>query len=50
MNTQKIAVTAIRNNNNELVAIIYKDGSNPPIIFNTIVASDEEIASLLEVK
>lgn len=50
MKKQTIGVIAIRNAQGELVAIIYKDGSNPPIIFNTIVASDEEIADLIEVK
>lgn len=50
MKSQKIGVIAIRNSQGELVAIIYKDGSNAPIIFNTTVASDEEIADLVDGK
>ena len=47
MKTQIEGVVTLKNEKGVLVAIIYKDGSNAPVVYLTGVASVEEVVELM---
>ncbi len=45
--TQEEGIVSVKNEKGELLAIIYKDGANHPIIYTTTVANVDEIVTLV---
>ena len=45
--TQTEGVITIKDDNNKLIAIIYKDGPTPPVVFLTETAGVEDLVELM---
>lgn len=47
MISQTEGVVTLKNKKGELIAIIYKDGANAPIIYMTAIAAVDELVELV---
>ena len=47
MQTQEQGVVTVKDESGKLLAIIYKDGANPPVVYMTEPAAVDDIVELL---